>query len=205
MVALFMFMPITSALEVTKTGDYPVCQAIFKSLETAHYKLDSTLSNEIEKLSRPKWKEAHDLLGAKLLIQSSSFTSGKDLNWWEREIKWLKKQLNSNLQVMRADIDINNNGSLEKIVRISFYDDDLNRDVVINFIVDKYHNLDPAFYNYGDFSSVQGEIFLFGGRVFSLSLTGVEKVEYSIDEHFDDPMKNIGGLYIKYGVCKLES
>ena len=98
-----------------------------------------------------------------------------------------------------ADVDINNNGDFERVVRISFHNKRFNSEVVLKFVVDRYHNLNPKFYKFENFACVLGEIFKFDGRTFSLLLTD----EYSVNEHFDDPMMEYGGLHVRYGICRL--
>ena len=82
-------------------------------------------------------------------MQSSSYSHTRDINWWEKEISDLKKILDSDFSVQKASMDINNDGVVEDVVRISFYYKRFNRYVVINYIVNKENNLDFSFYKRG--------------------------------------------------------
>ena len=193
------YIPFSSALEVKKGRQYPVCHAVLKALEKPSPSGKTISFND--QISSPKWNKLSDLLGLRLFMQSSSYLYGKDINWWEREISDLKKILDSDFSVQKASVDINNDGVVEDVVRTSFYDKRVNSYVVINDIVNKENNLDFSFFKRGRFSFVYGEIFIFDGRVFSLTLNGLEKVEFSVNDHFDSPMQDEGGLAVTDGVC----
>ncbi len=193
------YIPFSSALEVKKGRQYPVCHAVLKALEKPSPSGKTISFND--QISSPKWNKVSDLLGLRIFMQSSSYSHTRDINWWEKEISDLKKILDSDFSVQKASVDINNDGVVEDVVRISFYDKRLNRYVVINYIVNKENNLDFSFYKRGRFLVVHGEIFIFDGRVFSLTLNGLEKVEFSVNDHFDSPMQDEGGLAVTHGVC----
>ena len=193
------YIPFSSALEVTKGRQYPVCHAVLKALEKPSPSGKTISFND--QISSPKWNKLSDLLGLRIFMQSSSYSHTRDINWWEKEISDLKKILDSDFSVQKASMDINNDGVVEDVVRISFYYKRFNRYVVINYIVNKENNLDFSFYKRGRFLVVHGEIFIFDGRVFSLTLNRLEKVEFSVNDHFDSPMQDEGGLVVTDGVC----
>ena len=193
------YIPFSSALEVKKGRQYPVCHAFLKALEKPSP--SGKLISFNDQISSPKWNKVSDLLGLRLFMQSSSYSYVRDINSWERKISNLKKILDSDFSVQKARVDINNDGVVEDVVRISFYEKLVNGYVVINYIVNKENNLDFSFYKRGLFLVVHGEIFIFDGRVFSLTLNGLEKVEFSVNDHFDSPMQDEGGLAVTDGVC----
>ena len=193
------YIPFSSALEVKKGRQYPVCHAFLKALEKPSP--SGKLISFNDQISSPKWNKLSDRLGLRIFMQSSSYSHTRDINWWEKEISNLKKILDSDFSVQKASVDINNDGVVEDVVRISFYEKRLNRYVVINYIVNKENNLDFSFYKRGLFLVVHGEIFIFDGRVFSLTLNGLEKVEFSVNDHFDSPKQDEGGLAVTDGVC----
>ena len=137
------YIPFSSALEIKKGRQYPVCHAVLKALEKPSLSGKTISFND--QISSPKWNKVSDLLGLKIFMQSSSYSHVRDINWWEREISDLKKILDSDFSVQKASVDINNDGVVEDLVRTSFYEKRLNRYVVINYIVNKENNLDFSF------------------------------------------------------------
>ena len=193
------YIPFSSALEIKKGRQYPVCHAALKALEKPSLSGKTISFND--QISSPKWNKVSDLLGLRIFMQSSSYSHTRDINWWEREISDLKKILDSDFSVQKASVDINNDGVVEGVVRTSFYEKHLNRYIVINYIVNKENNLDFSFFKRGRLSVAYGEIFIFDGRVFSLTLNGLEKVEFSVNEHFESLMQDEGGLFVQDGIC----
>ncbi len=109
------YIPFSSALEIKKGRQYPVCHAVLKALEKPSP--SGKLISFNDQISSPKWNKLSDLLGLRIFMQSSSYSHTRDINWWERKISDLKKILDSDFSVQKA-----RNGVVEDVVRISFYE-----------------------------------------------------------------------------------
>jgi hypothetical protein len=89
-------------------------------------------------------------------------TDDKFTDWFE-QMKKVKEYTTQNLQVDFTDIDINNNGKVEKVLITSFYNFKYLFWHNTNYVVDAQDNLNPRF---KEGATSSAELFRYKGRIY---------------------------------------
>lgn len=208
-IALSLLSLSSHALTLTKGEQYGVCRDLLPYLQDIEANGENGLASrpiftpDGKVFKAPKWQEIEKYDGLKVNMQKLSL-SYMSFKKWRQHLDRTEKRVNdpnAHYQVEISNIDINNNGTKEKILRSSFYSKDAigwfySQDVVTN-----NNNLDIGFYyTDGFYPSIPGEVFFYEGRTFSISLS---KYKNSVNEFFDSPYGD-SGIAVRSELCLFE-
>lgn len=163
------------------------------------------------KISVPKWKEEKPFLGLKITMQSYAYSpaSFEGRTGWEKRISNLKGQMTKDFTVKTAEMDLNNDGTVDRVVEVSSFDERINRRIYINYPLSEFNNLAVDWFSKERPLAVLGELFLYENRTFVLSVHHFEKSkhkyiwQYLVGEPNPSPMRDSGGLIVSPSICNI--
>lgn len=189
------------SLELMTGGRFEVCQELFKFYIKGNkkyleprYLIDKN-KGKFRMLERKNQKK---YLALKLPMQSSSFKH-RSFDKWKSHVNRLEEiHSNDTLIVTAADVDMNNNGKVNKVISTSRKSRRFNMWNNVNYVVDENNNLNRDFFSYGTPTTSTGELFLFDGRTFAV-IRMPDNV--NVIEHLPYPTDSKTGLLKRGEIC----
>lgn len=202
--------------EIKKGTQYSLCQDLVPYLHKSDAAGGGTVNAifivDDEKFSPINWKSQTEYLGIKISMQLLAFNprSIDGFMGWKKSIESIEARLKNDYRVATAELDLNNNGALDKVLAISSLSKNGQYRVTGNFPVSQFYNLAIDWYEKERPSSIIGELFLYQGRTFLIQSQIVKygdeiHKEITVNEPKTNVMRKSGGISITPEVCLFES